>query len=175
MLLSQHPHVRAKLEAELDAVLGDRAPTYADVPKLVYTDRVIRESMRLYPPAWSTGREAIEDVTIGGQRFAKGANFWFVQWTMHRDARFFPRPRTFDPDRWEGDLQKRIPKYAYFPFGGGPRLCIGHAFATMEAVLALATIARKWRFDVVPGHEVELHPVITLRPKNGLPVRVSRR
>lgn len=173
MLLSQNPEVRAKLHAEVDA-LG-RAPTAADMARLPYIERVIRESMRLWPPAWSIGREAIADVRIGDHLLKKGDNVWFSQWTMHRNPAWFPDPERFDPDRWEGDLQKRIPKFAYFPFGGGPRLCIGHSFAMMEAVLVLATFARSFRMELVPGQKLEGITSITLRPKEGIRVRLSRR
>jgi cytochrome P450 len=175
MLLSQYPGIRARLEAEVDEVLGDRAPTSADLPRLVFAERIVRESMRLYPPAWSIGREAIEDVTLGGLRFERGAWFWFIPWSMHRDARWFPNPASFDPDRWSGDFAKRIPRFAYFPFGGGPRQCIGNAFAMMETILCLATIAKTFRLDVVPDYRLSLVTAVTLRPKHGLAVRVSRR
>lgn len=175
VLLSQHPEVTRNLEEELDRVLAGRAPTLADVPKLEYTDRVIRESMRLWPPAWSIGRRALVDVTIGGMPIKKGEQVWMNQWSVHRDARFYPNPQRFDPDRWLGDMQKRLPRYAYFPFGGGPRLCIGNAFAMMEAVLLLATFARSYRLTLVPGHPIEALTAVTLRPKHGVKVRLHRR
>lgn len=175
-LLSRHPEVRARLETELDAVLPRGAhPTHADLPRLVFAERIVREALRLYPPAWSIGREAAEDVELGGRRFAAGTWFWFVPWAMHRDDRWFENPERFDPDRWAGDLAKRIPRFAYFPFGGGPRQCIGNAFATMEATLCLATIAREVRLEVPPDYRLELLPAVTLRPKHGLRVRVARR
>ncbi|MGZ3473203.1 MAG: cytochrome P450 [Polyangiales bacterium] len=175
VLLSQNPGARAKLEAEIDSVLGDRAPTMADLAKLPYADAVVRESMRLYPPAWSLGREAVTEVEVGGRRFPKGTNFWMVPWTMHRDRRFYERPNAFEPERWASGLAKKIPKYAYFPFGGGPRLCIGHSFATMEAILVLVTLARSFRADLVSGHSLQVQPAITLRPKSGVRVRLSAR
>jgi cytochrome P450 len=175
MLLSQHPEVARKLEEELDRVLGGRAPTLSDVPKLEYTDRVIRESMRLYPPAWSLGREALTDVTIGGVPIKKGEQIWMIQWSVHRDARFYPDPDRFHPDRWAGDMQKKLPRYAYFPFGGGPRFCIGQSFATMEAVLLLATFARAYRLTLVPGQKIVPLTAVTLRPKHGLKVQLARR
>lgn len=174
MLLAQNPDVRRKLHAEIDALQG-RSPTVADLPRLPYAERVIKESMRLWPPAWSIGREAITDVQIGPLHVTKGTNLWIAQWSMHRDARYFDDPERFDPDRWSGDLQKRIPKYAYFPFGGGPRLCIGNAFAMMEAVLMLVTFAQKFEMELVPGHPLVGIPSITLRPKHGIRVRLSRR
>jgi cytochrome P450 len=175
MLLSQHPEATRKLEDELDRVVGERAPTLADLPKLEYTDRVIRESMRLYPPAWSIGREALADVTIGGMPIKKGEQLWMNQWSVHRDARFYPEPNRFDPERWTPEMQKKLPRYAYFPFGGGPRLCIGHAFAQMEAVLLLATFARAYRLTLVPGHKIEPLTAVTLRPKHGIRVRLQKR
>jgi cytochrome P450 len=175
MLLSRHPEIRARLEAEVDEVFGDRAPTAADFSRLVFTERIVREAMRLYPPAWSVGREVAEDVALGGERFVRGEWLWFFPWTMHRDARWFENPERFDPDRWSGDLAKRIPRFAYFPFSGGPRQCIGNAFATMELVLCLATIAHRFRLDVAADYRLELVPTVTLRPKHGLGVRVVRR
>jgi cytochrome P450 len=175
MLLSQHPDVRRRLEEEVDAVAGDRALTSADLPRLTFTDRVVRESLRLYPPAWSIGREAAEDVELGGVRFPRGTWFWFLPWTVHRDERWFADPQRFDPDRWSDAFTKGLPRFAYFPFSGGPRQCIGNAFATMETVLCLATVARRFRLDVLSGREVPLLPTVTLRPKEGLRVRVSKR
>jgi cytochrome P450 len=175
LLLSQHPLVRAKLHAELAEVLGDRPATVADLPRLVVADRIVRESMRLYPPAWSIGREAAEDVELGGTRFGRGTGFWFPPWTMHRDSKWYANPERFDPDRWSGDFAKTLPRFAYLPFGGGPRQCIGNAFATMETVLCLATIAQRVQFDVVPDQSLELVPTVTLRPKYGLRVRVRTR
>lgn len=175
MLLARHPEVRERLEAEVDEVLAGGPAGHADLARLPAADRIIREALRLYPPAWSIGREAAEDVVLGGHRFARGTWFWFIPWAMHRDARWFDRPERFDPDRWAGDFGKRLPRFAYFPFGGGPRQCIGNAFATMEAVLCLATIARAVRLELPPGHRVELLTAVTLRPRHGLPVRVVRR
>ena len=175
LLLSMHPDVRARLEAEIAEVVGDRPPTHADLPRLVLAERIVRESMRLYPPAWSIGREAAEDVELGGHRFPRGTWLWFLTWTMHRDARWFAEPERFDPDRWSGDLAKTLPRFAYFPFGGGPRQCIGNAFATMETILCMVTIAQRVRLDVLPDYKLELFPTVTLRPKHGLPVRVRLR
>ncbi len=175
LLLSQHPRVVAKLEREIDDVLGDRAATMADVPKLRFTAHVIAESLRLYPPAWSMGREACEDIEIGGYVIRRGAQVWFCPWSIQRDARWFPQPNEFRPERWEGDFAKSLHRYAYFPFGGGPRFCIGQAFAQMEAVLLLATLARAYRLDVLPRPRPVAEPSITLRPKDGLRVRLSRR
>jgi cytochrome P450 len=166
-LLSKHPRVRAKLETELDSVRE------ADPSKLRYTQHVVAESLRMYPPAWSMGREALEDHELGGFRIHRGENVWFCPWSIQRDARWFDDPETFRPERWEGDLQKRLHRYAYFPFGGGPRLCIGQSFAQMEAVLLLATLARAFRADVLAAPVPQ--PSVTLRPKHGLRARLSRR
>jgi cytochrome P450 len=133
---------------------------------------VITESMRLYPPAWVIGRQAIADCTIGGYRVPKGTVVLLSQWTMHRDPRYFAEPERFWPERWTDGFAKRLPKYAYFPFGGGPRVCIGSGFASMEAALALATIAQRVSLALVPGHPVELETFFTLRPKYGMRMSV---
>ncbi len=174
LLLSQHPDIDAKLARELDEVLGDRPATFADLPDLRYTGQVIAESLRLYPPAWSMGREAREDVAIGGYHVPRGGQVWFCPWAMQRDPRWFNDPDAFRPERWEGDFAKKLPRYAYFPFGGGPRFCIGQAFAQMEAVL-LATLARTFRVEVQPRPRAVPYPSVTLRPKNGLRVRLMQR
>ncbi|MBX3230254.1 MAG: cytochrome P450 [Labilithrix sp.] len=170
-LLGRHPLALAKLRTEIDNVVGDRAATAADVPALEYADAAVREAMRLYPPAWAIGREATEPLTVAGIPVEKGAQLWAAQWVVHRDPRWFPEPERFDPDRWL--TGPPIPKHAYFPFGGGPRVCIGNAFATMEMVLVLVTIAR--RFDLTPEREPKLVPSVTLRPQGGLPMLVRRR
>jgi len=167
-LLAQNPAVEAKLHAELRNVLAGRAPSLDDLPKLVYTNHIITESMRLYPPAWGTARTAIEDHEIAGYAVPKGSGVSFAQWTVHRDARWYDAPEEFRPERWEGDLLKRLPRFAYFPFGGGPRQCIGNAFALMEAALILATIAQQYRFRLVEGHPVVPLASITLRPRYGI-------
>lgn len=165
-LLGGYPQAEATLHKEIDRVLGDRLPTVADLPNLPYTERVLRESMRLYPPAWVIGRTAIEDVEIGGTPIPAGATALVSPWLMHRDPRFWPDPLAFRPERWEQEQDR--PRYAYFPFGAGPRVCIGEPFAWMEGALVLATIARRWRFRRVPGHPVALRPLITLRPRYGM-------
>ncbi|MDO9017277.1 MAG: cytochrome P450 [Deltaproteobacteria bacterium] len=175
-LLSTHPEVERRLHAELAAVVGDRLPTADDVRALPYAERVIKESMRLYPPAWTTGREAAEDVEVGGYRIPKGAQILTSQWVVHHDPRWFPNPEGFDPDRWEGERGKAIPRFAFFPFGGGPRVCIGNHFATLEATLMLATIVGRWRLDLLPGQRLTLKPSVTLRQAgDGLLVRLSAR
>ncbi|OLE47247.1 MAG: cytochrome P450 [Acidobacteria bacterium 13_1_20CM_3_58_11] len=175
-LLARHPAVEAKLHAELDAVLGDRAPTLDDLPKLRYTGHLITESLRLYPAAWGMARLVVEDHEIAGYAVTKGMGVAMAQWVVHRDPRWYDAPEEFRPDRWEDDLLKRLPRFAYFPFGGGPRQCIGNAFALMEAALILATIARKFRFLLVANHPVVPLASITLRPRHGVRVTlVSRR
>jgi cytochrome P450 len=154
-------------------VLGDRSPTADDVPNLRYTEWVVRESMRLYPPAWGIAREALADCEIGGYHVPKGTQLFMVQRLVHRDGRWFDDPNTFKPERWDNDLIKRLPRCAYFPFGDGPRICIGNHFAMMEAVLLLATIARRFRLEIEPGQTLELLPSITLRPRHSIHVRLS--
>ena len=167
-LLAQNPAVEAKLHGELRTVLGGRAPSLEDLPKLVYTNHIITESMRLYPPAWGNARTAIEDHEIAGYSVPRGSGVSFAQWTVHRDARWYDAPEEFRPERWEDDLMKRLPRFAYFPFGGGPRQCIGNTFALMEAALILATIAQQYRFRLVEGHPVVPLASITLRPRHGI-------
>ncbi|MCU0490440.1 MAG: cytochrome P450 [Chloroflexaceae bacterium] len=174
-LLSQNPTVAQQLYAELDAVLGKRLPTMDDLPQLHYTDMVIHESMRLYPPAWIIGRRALNDFTAGGYRIPANTTVLMSQWQVQHDPRFFPDPYRFDPLRWLPEARSRRHKYSYFPFGGGPRQCIGEQFALMEMVLVLATLARRWRLHLVPGHPVTLQPSITLRPKHGMRMRLERR
>jgi cytochrome P450 len=174
-LLSQHPQIEERLYAEVSQVLGGRPPTAADMPRLVFTERVILESMRLYPPAFVIGRQAIDEYTLGGYRFPQGATFLMSQWVVHRDGRWYDEPLGFNPDRWEPSLAARLPKYAYFPFGGGPRGCIGNRFAMMEAVLIVATMAQQVRFTLAEGQHVQPWPAITLRPAKGLMATVARR
>lgn len=174
-LLSQHPEVEAKLHEELDAVLGGRVPTFDDVAQLRYTEMVLAESMRLYPPAWAVGRLSIDEYEVGGYRLPKGSLILLSQYVMHRDARYFADPERFDPLRWTTEAREARPVYSYFPFGGGPRRCVGEGFAWMEGVLLLATLARHWRLRLVPNHTVKPHPVITLRPKHGMLMKLERR
>ena len=170
LLLGQNPEAEGRLHAELDAVLAGRLPTLEDVPRLEYAGMVLAESMRLYPPAWAMGREALEDVAIGPYRLRKGTMIFFSQYIVQRDPRWFPEPLSFRPERHTPEAKAARPRFAYFPFGGGGRQCIGEAFAWMEATLALATIAQRWRLELVPGQRIELQPKITLRPKNGIKV-----
>src|SRR5438105_127991 len=169
-LLAQNPVGEARLHAELDQVLGGRTPSLEDFPRLRYTANVITESMRLYPPAWGLARVAIEDHELGGYPVKKGMGVAMAQWVIHRDPRWYDAPEEFRPERWEGDFIKKIPRFAYFPFGGGPRLCIGNNFALMEATLILATVAQKYRLRLVPNHPVVPLASITLRPRHGVRV-----
>ncbi len=167
-LLSENPEAENKLHHELGRVLGGKNPSFEDLPRLCYTEAVVKESMRLYPPAWSLARTAAEDFEIGGYLVPAGSNVVMSQWIMHRDPRFFPSPEQFDPGRWFEEHTQRLPRFAYFPFGGGPRYCVGASFAMMEATLLLAAIAQRFRLRMVPGHKVVPVPSITLRPKYGI-------
>jgi cytochrome P450 len=176
-LLAQNPEIEEKLAAEIRAVVGKRAPALADLPKLPYAEMVVKESMRLYPPAWGIGRRALQDFELAGYGIPAGTNIFIMQWVTQRDARFFPEPLRFDPERWREDPVRKgkIPRFAYFPFGGGPRVCIGAGFAIMEATLLLATIAQRYRFSLAPDANVVPLYSVTLRPKYGLPMVLHRR
>lgn len=173
-LLSRHPEREARLGEEVRSALDGRAPTIGDLPRLGYVERVVKESMRLRPPAYSFGREAIEPVEVGGVRMPVGTTAFVFPWLLHRDARWFDEPLAFDPDRWEGDLEAKLPRGAYLPFGAGPRVCVGRHFAMIEAVLIVATIAARWRIEWGPDDPVPF-PSITLRPTGGLTARLARR
>lgn len=172
-LLATHPEAEARFHEELDHVLGGRAPDVSDLPKLQFTEMIAKEAMRLYPPAYAIGREAIEETEIGGFRVPRGTQLFAFQWATHRDERFFERPGDFVPERWANGSMQALPKYAYFPFGGGPRQCIGNYFAMMEIVLLLATIGQRFRFSV--EGQVEVLPVLSLRPKNGIKAQLFHR
>jgi cytochrome P450 len=174
-LLAQHPRVEEKLHAELDSVLHGRTPTLDELPRLAYTSHILSESMRLYPPAWAMARLAVEDHALAGYPIPKGTGIAVVPWVVHRDPRWYDAPEAFNPERWGGDLLKKIPRFAYFPFSFGPRQCIGNSFALMEAALVLATIAQQFRFRLLPNHPVVPLPSITLRPRHGLHVQVQSR
>ncbi len=174
-LLAHHPEAEAALHGELESVLGGRAPALEDLAALPFTEAVVKEALRLYPPAWSIGREALEADELDGWPIAKGAVMMMNPWTVHRDARLYEEPLAFRPQRWRDGLEQRLPRFAWFPFGGGPRLCIGMSFAMMEARLVLATLAQRFRFERAPDDAVELLPSITLRPRHGLKVRVRAR
>ncbi|CAG7624282.1 cytochrome P450 [Paenibacillus allorhizosphaerae] len=175
-LLSQHPEVENKLWEELDRVLSGRKPTIEDMDQLQYTQQVIWESMRMYPAVWAVNRLVHEQVDIGGRIFEPGDTLMMSQFVMHRNPKYYDNADQFIPERFAGDLLKRIPQFAYFPFGGGPRVCIGNNFALMEATLLFATIASKFKLRLAPGHhEVVPEPLVTLRPKNGLNMVISAR
>lgn len=174
-LLSQHPSVEALLAAELESVLGGRPPTAADLPRLPYTEMVVQEALRLYPPAWAISRDARASCELGGHRVAAGTAVIMSQWVLHRDPRSFDRPDDFHPERWADGLAHRLPRFAYFPFGGGQRRCIGEAFALMEAALIVATVAQHVRLTAVPGPAVVPQLSVTLRPKHGVPLVVQPR
>ena len=175
MLLAENPDAAARLHAEVDRVLEERAPTIDDRPRLEYTEWVVLESMRLYPPAWAIARTAIETCEIGGYRVPRGTMILMLQWTVHRDPRWFDQPEEFRPERWAGDFQKTLPRHAYFPFGGGPRTCIGNTFSMVEAVMLLATLVQSFSFRLAPSLSLVLQPAITLRPEHGLHMTVCRR
>lgn len=174
-LMAQNPLVEQKFHAELDDVLRGRVPTLEDLPRLKYTDMIAREAMRLYPPAYGLGREAIEECEIGGFRVPRKTQVFMFQWVTQRDPRFFPEPEAFHPERWTEEFSSSLPKYAYFPFGGGPRFCIGNTFAMMEIVLVLATIGQRFRLPLVPDHLVSILPAMSLRPKDGIKVSIAHR
>jgi cytochrome P450 len=174
-LLSQHREIEEKLHRELDEVLGSGPPTFADVARLPYTEKILAESMRLYPPAWAIGRLSTVDCEIGGYAVARRSLVLMSQYVMHRDGRYYQNPLSFDPERWTAEARESRPQFSYFPFGGGPRRCIGEGFAWMEGILLIATIAQEWQMRLVPHHPVALKPVITLRPKHGMKMTLIRR
>jgi cytochrome P450 len=174
-VLSQHSAVEARLHAELDTVLTGRLPTVEDIPRLPYTRMVLAETMRLYPPAWIIGRRAIASYEVGGYVIPAKSIVVLSPYITQHDARFFSAPEVFDPQRWTPEAEAARPKFAYFPFGGGARQCIGEGFAWMEGSVALATLAQQWRMRLVPGHSVALKPLLTLRPKYGMRMRLERR
>jgi cytochrome P450 len=174
-LLSKHPEIEARVHEEAAAVLGNRRATSEDYQRLEYTERVIKESMRLYPPVYTIGRQLLEDFELGGYTIKKGVTLLFSQWVTHRRPECFAHPLRFDPDRWLPEPAKAIHKYAYFPFGGGPRICIGNHFAMMEAVLVLATLIRQYRLEILPGQTLTLKPSVTLRAAADLNMRLVSR
>jgi len=174
-LLSQNPEIEAKLHAEVDEVLGGRTATLDDLKKLPYTDMVIKEALRLYPPAWVISRESDTEVEIGGRVYPKGIVFGINIFLMQHQEKYFPQPETFNPERFTPENEAKIPKYAYIPFADGPRICIGYMFAQMEAALILSTIAARYRLEVKPGYEVKMHPRLTLNVRGGLPMTLRAR
>ena len=173
-LLSQNPQAEKKFHAELDTELAGCLPTVDHLPRLPYTEMVLAESMRLYPPAWAMGRRALRDFALGPYWLPARTTVLMSQYVLHRDSRYFPDPLRFDPERFTPEAKAKRPKLAYFPFGAGPRQCIGESFAWMEGVLALATIGQKWQLRLAPGQKVEPQPLITLRPKYGLRMIVEK-
>jgi cytochrome P450 len=175
-VLSQNPDAEAKLHEEIDRVLNGRSPTFEDISKLTYCEHVIAESMRLYPPAWAIGRLATEDHEFGGFPVAKGSLILISPYITHRDKRFWSEPEVFRPERWEMQSVKVAgQRYIYFPFGGGIRRCIGEGFAWTEGILLLATLAGKWKLELDPGQKIALQPMITLRPKYGMRMKIRSR
>jgi len=168
MLLGQNSDAEVKLHAELDRVLGGRLPGLDDLAELKYTEMVLAESMRLYPPAWAMGRQATRDVALGPYLLPKGTYFFFSQYILQRNAENFHEPLRFDPERFTAERKAARSKFVYFPFGAGGRQCIGESFAWMEMTLVLATLAQRWRLRLVPGQRLEVQPKITLRPKYGI-------
>jgi cytochrome P450 len=174
VLLAQHPAAEARLRTEIAAVLGGRPPGAADVSRLSYVGQVVAETLRLYPSAWAVGRESVRDTQIGGQRVGKGTTVLLSPWVLHRDPRFFDEPDAFCPERWADGLAQRLPRFAYMPFGGGQRMCIGSGFAQLELMLLLATIAQRFRIRLAePERPVQPVPVLTLQPRGGVPVTLS--
>lgn len=175
-LLSENPAVEARLHAEVDEVLADgRAATFDDLPRLGFAEQVLAESMRLYPPTWRLVRRAVKDFPLGSHVIPARSLVMVSQYVMHRDARFFPDPEAFDPERFMPEAKESRPPFSYFPFGGGPRRCMGEAFALMEGVLLLASLARHWRLRLAPGHKVEPLPQHLLRSKYGMVMKLERR
>jgi cytochrome P450 len=176
-LLAQHPDIAKKLAAEMDSALHGRPPSASDAARLPYTEMVIKESMRVYPPVWAIGRQSIKPFDAGGYHLPAKSNVVILQWTLHRDPRYWIDPEVFDPERWspEGVRYKPVPRFAYFPFGGGPRVCIGAGFAMMEAILLLATVAQRYRMDLAPKQKVRMLPSVTLRPRRGIKMILHKR
>jgi len=174
-LLAQHPAVESKLHDELDTVLDGRPPAVVDLQQLPYTQMVVKEALRLYPPAWALPREPVEDVMLGGFKIRKGSLVAAIVYLIQRDGRFFDAPDEFKPERFANDGEKRFPRMAYIPFGSGPRLCIGNAFALMAMQLTLATIGQRLRLSLAPDQEVALDPLLTLRPRYGMRMKITER
>ncbi|MBI5841204.1 MAG: cytochrome P450 [Chloroflexi bacterium] len=174
-MLAHHPHIQGKLQAEIDRVLGDRIPTAKDLERLVYTCAVVKETLRMRPPAWTIGRQAIEDCQIGGYIIPAGSTVITSQWVTHHDERYYAEPKVFRPERWLSRETASLPRFAFFPFGGGNRVCIGEYFAWTEAVVVLAIAARRWQVLPVHSNPATPQPSVTLRPKNGVAVIVEKR
>ncbi len=173
-LLSQNPEAEARLRTELATVLEGRLPVFDDLAKLPYTTGVFSEALRLFPPAWAMGRRAKQDYSIGEYTIPAGSILLISPWVSHRDPRWFPDPEKFDPTRWSSEQREKLPKFAYFPFGGGARVCIGERFAWSEGVLVLATLAQRWRMRLAPDQKVDTRAVITLRSRYPMNMIVER-
>jgi cytochrome P450 len=174
-LLSCNPDVEEKFHAELDSVLGGRPMRPEDVVSLSYTRKILLESMRIYPPVWLMVRHPLVETELGGYKIPPDSYIHLCQYTMHRDSRYYPDPEKFDPERWTPEEINKRPKYSYFPFGGGKRRCIGEEFAMTEGIIVLATIARQWQLRRDNTETIELEPLITLRPKNGMKMTLKKR
>jgi cytochrome P450 len=182
-LLSQYPDVERKLHDELELVLGtnssnnagNRIPTADDIPKLQYTERVLRESMRLYPPVWTMGRYVENDYSVGEYTIPAGSSILMSQYVMHHDPRYYEKPEEFNPNRWTDDFKAHLPRFSYFPFGGGIRGCIGESFAWMEGILIIATIVQEWSMRLTPSQRIKLDPAITLRSRYGMKMKLLQR
>ena len=179
-LLSQSPQIERRVFEEIDQVLGGngnefKQPSIADLSKLKYVEKVFRESMRLYPPVWTMGRFAVNDYPLGGYTIPKGSSLMFSQYVMHHSAKYYDNPESFDPDRWTEEFKMHLPRFSYFPFGGGIRGCVGEPFAWQEGILLIATISSYWSMRLVPNQRVKLQPGITLNPKNGIKMKLKSR
>jgi cytochrome P450 len=174
-LLGQHPEALSRMAAEIAEVLGDHPATADDLPTLKFTESVVMEAMRLYPPAWAIGRESTQPFELGGYSFPTGTTIFIIPWVLHRDRRYFEEPEAFRPERWMGNLARELPRFAYMPFGGGPRICIGQRFAMIEAVLVLTTMAQRFSMELRPDRKVTPFPSITLRPNGGVWLKIKER
>jgi cytochrome P450 len=173
-LLSQHPEVAQKLHDEVDTVLGQRAPTLEDLPRLQYVDMVIKETLRIYPPAWILGRQAVQDVELGGYEIQKGSMAFVSPYIQHHDPRWFEQPEEFRPERFSEENEKKIRAHAYIPFGAGPRVCIGSRFTLTEQKVVLTLLAQKCKLVLAPDQKVEMEPLITIRPKGGMRMIITK-
>lgn len=174
-MLAHHPEVQTKLQAEVDSILGDRFPAPDDIQKLSYAHMIVKETLRIRPPAWAMGRQAIHDCEIGGQHIPAGSTVLMSQWVTHHDLRFYDAPHLFRPERWSGLEEHSLPRYAFFPFGGGNRICIGEHFAMTEAITVLAMISRHWNIAATQTNLATPKPSVTLRPNKGVKLIVTRR
>jgi cytochrome P450 len=174
-VLSQEPEIEKQMHAEIDRVLGGRLPTTEDLKQLKFVEGVFAESLRLFPPGWILGRQALGQFSLGGYTFPAGSYVLMSPWVMHHDERYYPNSSKLDPSRWTDEAKAARPKFSFFAFGGGPRVCLGEAFAWMEAMLLISTFAQKWKFRMAPGEVVRPKPTFTLGPKGGLKMTVHAR